>query len=722
MIFFETPIPFPWIAAGAIAAILLLLLACFRLKNLVRPNYLWTLAGLRFASFLGVFLLLLNPYQLQRKPDQDGFRVAVLLDASGSMDTFDLPDPNRSRFDVVNDWLTRDTDSPLAALRESGYQLDIALFAEETVPHTTGPAHPLPGSTAIGTVLRDLLAASPSATGPQLGGVLLATDGQSNSGPAPTEIAHEFRLRGIPVTTIGIGSPQPPGEISGEFASPRYSGEKGQPLELQIRLRNSRSSAETVRVDLEHQDRVVASKEVNLPANSEQTVPFTVTPFQTGGQAYRVAIHRPGAPPQTDIAAVQIDEPDTFRLLYLSGRPAPELRFLQQSLRDSEQISFEAIVRTGEEALFHLLRPEQEALAAETFPTEPLFYNGYDAILLHQSALAEFPDGGTALRDFVQHRGGGLLFIGETTGLSADWLSLLPITETEPQTPAQIRPLSVSVAPLFHEVSGGALFNRPAPFLPAQFPAFLATETKRGARPVLQTADANRPLMAAQAYGAGRVAWLGTENTWRWRLQSDTGLDQHRAFWNHALVWLASSGRPRLDVDFQGKRVPLAADLDAGIDVMGSDFRPARQADVTATVETPSGETRQIRLLPSLRKPGRFETDFRPDEAGEYRVQYRVAMPEGEELTYDAFFIASHHSGERENTAYREDLLRDLARLTGGQFLRYDAAGNLREIPLAEGIPTRETRRYLARNWLFLLLLAAPLFSEWYIRRKLGLK
>jgi hypothetical protein len=723
MISFETPISPLWLTLGALLALTVLGLSYSRLRRLVRPNYLWGLTALRLGACAAVFFLLLNPYRIDTQADRDGFRVAVLLDASGSMDTPDIAGGSRTRFDVVKEWLANDRDSPVAALRERGYRLDLFLFAEETVPLSGAEPRLLPGSTAMGNALREVMGSGRTGAGSQLGGVLLVSDGQSNAGPSPVEVAQEFRQRGIPISTIGIGSMRPPGEVQGQFAAPRFQGEKGAPLDLQVRLTNTRSSRETVQVELRHENSVLETRSVELPANSEQVLTFQVTPWQTGGQAYQVITRRAGAPDQNDVAAVHIHEPDTFRILYLAGRPSLEFRFLQQALATAEQISVEAVIRTGAESLFHLLRPEQEKLLADhNFPTDRRFYNGYDAIVFHESALAEFSERTALLRDFVQHRGGGLLFLGSGSEVPADWAGLLPVTEATRQQPVRRREIEVDVAPVFHEVAGGTLFGRPAPFLPDEVPAFLATEWKRGARPVVRLADGGGVLMGVQAYGAGRIGWLGTENTWRWRMQSATGLEQHRVFWNHLLVWLASSGRPRLNVGYQGERVPLASEMDAGIDVMGADFRPARQAEVDAVVRTPSGETRQVRLQPSFRQPGRFEMSYRPEEAGEHQVRYRIAFPEGEEISYDAFFIASHHNEERENPAYREDILRDLARITGGEFRTHEEARNLRDLPLAEGVPTRQTRHYLAQNWLFLLLLALPLFGEWYIRRKLGLK
>lgn len=722
MIAFDTPIPIFWIVIGAVVAVAVLAWISLGLRPMVRPRYLWSLAGLRLWAFVAILLLLVNPYRLDEQPDADGFRVAVMTDASGSMDTPDISDGSRSRFELVEGWLNGDDNSPLATLREKGYRLDVDLFSEESVPHSGGEPRLLPGGTAVGSILQQELTDAGGRRA-DLGAVLLVSDGQSNAGPSPIEAARQFRASGIPVSTIGIGSRTPPGEVSAGFSSPRFQGERGEPMDLDVTVGNTRGSSQEMNLELHNEDGLLDEKEVTVPANSEEVVTFSVTPLRAGGEAYRLVANATDAPEQVDVAAVEVDEPDQFRILYLGSRPSLEYRFLQQSAEAADQIGLEAVIRTGPESFFHHLTAEQEQSAPrDAFPREPGFFNAYDAIIIDGEAVAELSEGTTALRDFVANRGGGLLLLGSTEHLPEELAVLSPVVTLDDETPFSRSNLSVAPAPLFTEISGGALFNRPSVFLPEELPAFLATEWKRGARPILRSQNDSSSLMAVHAYGAGRVGWLGTKATWRWRMSSSTGADQHRLFWNNTMVWLASTGKPRMSVPIQGTRVPLAADLDAGIDVMGSDFRPAQDAEVRATVTSPSGDTRQIPLQPSFREAGRFATDFRPDEAGEYRVRYQVNFPDGEELTQEAFFIASHHDEERENTAYREDILRDVARLTGGKFRHYTEASDLREIPLAEGVPTRESRHYLAGNPLFLFLLALPLFGEWYIRRKIGLK
>lgn len=725
MIAFDTPIPFSWIFLGAILAVGILAWVSLRLRGLVRPSYLWSLAGLRLWAFAAILLLLLNPYRLDEQPDADGFRVAVLIDASGSMDTPDIDNGSRTRFDLVSDWLRRDGGSPVSALREKGYRLDLSLFSEESVPFAGGEPRLLPGGTALGSILQQELTNSGRRRA-DLGAVLLISDGGSNTGPPPMEIARQYRARGIPISTIGIGSRTPPGEVRASFASPRFQGERGDAMNLRVNVTNTRDTPQQMRLELHNEEGLLETKEITAPANSDEIVNFSVTPYQAGGQAYRLVAKATDAPEQVDVAAVEVSEPDQFRILYLGSRPSIEYRFLQQAVEAADQIQLEAIVRTGPESFFHLLTSEQERLAPrDSFPYQANFFNAFDAIILDRAVLVEIhglDEELTALRNFVANRGGGVLLTGDASDIPQEFAALLPVVQTEEELPFSRRELSVAPAPIFNEITGGALFRRPSVFLPEELPVFVAQEWKRGARPILRPATEAGSLMAVQAYGAGRVGWIGTDATWRWRMATATGAEQHRLFWNNTLVWLASTGKPRMSIPLQGTRVPLAADLDVGIEVMGSDFRPAQEAEVNATVTSPRGETRQIRLQPSFRQPGRFETDFRPGEPGEYRIRYQVSFPEGEELSQEAFFIASHHDREREETAYREDILRDIARLTGGDFYHYPDARNLREITLAEGVPTRESRRHLAGNPIFLFLLALPLFGEWYLRRRLGLK
>lgn len=678
---------------------------------------------MRAAAFAGVFLLLINPYRLSEEPDPEGFHVAVLVDASGSMEQRDVRGGELSRLDLIQRWLDEEEPSPISALTRQEYSLQTYVFAEETLPYAGGPLQPLPGGTAIGDAL--LHAVRDPARQPAA--VLLLSDGHSNAGASPMEAARTLQQRGVPVTAIGIGSLRPPGEISARFARSRFQGEQHSPLRLPLVLSNTRSTG--AHVDLELHDRydaVVAQKSVTIPAGADSfEEDFTVIPERSGGEGYRLVMRKEGEPDQTDIAAVEVSEPEVFRVLYLSARPAPELRFLQQATREAEQIGIETIVRTGPEMFLHKLAKRiDESIPPNAFPDEASFYNEYDAILIDAPSISDLNTDGEIFKEFVARRGGGILFIGQPPDeLLEAYRTLLPIAEWERIHPSSRQPLYLETAPVFSEIAGGSLFQAPRLFLPDNAPVTVAREPKLGARLLAEVANGAGPVvMNAHAYGAGRVAWLGIDNSWQWRMATENGMRQHELFWNNLIVWLASNRKPRLNFPSHGQRFPLAADIDLGGDVMGADFRPATDARIQATITSPGNETQQVDLTPSFRQAGRYEAEWQPRETGEYRVAYTIEFPDGERIEEQSFFVVSHHGLEQQSTAYREELLRDITRVTGGQFFHYSEARRLNLPPLSDEVPTKPQRHYLAGHWLFFLVIAAALCGEWYFRRKIGLR
>jgi hypothetical protein len=156
---------------------------------------------------------------------------------------------------------------------------------------------------------------------------------------------------------------------------------------------------------------------------------------------------------------------------------------------------------------------------------------------------------------------------------------------------------------------------------------------------------------------------------------------------------------------------------------LGPDFLPATGADVVARVTGPDEETQEFTLLPSLERAGRYSTNFTPGAAGEYRVDLQVEFEDGSTLEKPSYFIASFEGAELDDTRYNEELLRDIARITGGEFFHYsDLRGPLPRLPLSDGVPMRETVTSWTRSWWFLALLVGVFGFEWIWRRRIGLR
>jgi hypothetical protein len=183
-----------------------------------------------------------------------------------------------------------------------------------------------------------------------------------------------------------------------------------------------------------------------------------------------------------------------------------------------------------------------------------------------------------------------------------------------------------------------------------------------------------------------------------------------------------SGGKERMDMPLQGTVQSLDSSVDLDLKVRAQDFGAESNARVSAFIEKPNGETADVLLNPSLTLPGQYEGDFLPTDSGEFHVRYSVEYEDGELLEQDAFFAVSPTGPELSDTSFKESLLRDAARLSGGEYVSYRDWKSIKDIPVADHIPVVQQRIYWAHSWPYFIVLALFLLSEWYRRRILGLK
>ena len=135
--------------------------------------------------------------------------------------------------------------------------------------------------------------------------------------------------------------------------------------------------------------------------------------------------------------------------------------------------------------------------------------------------------------------------------------------------------------------------------------------------PSRRCATGLEPLLATQSYGRGRVAWLGTDETWRWR--KDTGDTHFARFWTQWLVWAAASRsnplrRVRLSIDKTDSFVGQTGELRAR--VLDSTLAPDGRARLPAEMvrlsgpdpaENPAGQnSREVELRAVAGQRGEF--------------------------------------------------------------------------------------------------------------------
>jgi lipocalin len=198
-------------------------------KNLSRPVR-FGLASLRLLALAGVLGMLLEPAIVFVKKEMNPSRVVVLVDKSESMDLKDAYADVEKGKKVAAELGLKGIDDLrgvtrtalaekavsgklLAALAQNGDRVvgrhDFAgQIIEERNAATTQKANAVDRSTTgVGTAIKQVLA---QYRGQPWAGILVVTDGQSNTGETLKKAAEAAAAEGVPVVSLAIGTPEGP--------------------------------------------------------------------------------------------------------------------------------------------------------------------------------------------------------------------------------------------------------------------------------------------------------------------------------------------------------------------------------------------------------------------------------------------------------------------------------------------------------------------------------
>jgi hypothetical protein len=215
------------------------------------------------------------------------------------------------------------------------------------------------------------------------------------------------------------------------------------------------------------------------------------------------------------------------------------------------------------------------------------------------------------------------------------------------------------------------------------------------------------------------------EAAWRWKMMMPADSRLYDAFWGQVARWLAASAPDRVTVEVTSSpRVGGSAEV--SVWVVDDRFRPVADADVTAEVTTPAGETRPQELALVDVATGRYQGELRPESRGVYRLDVAAERARSSLGSTTEWVLVGGVDTEFVDPWSNTDVLRRIATDTGGAFLEADnptsATAVLPELIQARtgpGVPT--TRELWHGLWTFLLVLVI-LTAEWSLRRAWGMR
>ena len=252
------------------------------------------------------------------------------------------------------------------------------------------------------------------------------------------------------------------------------------------------------------------------------------------------------------------------------------------------------------------------------------------------------------------------------------------------------------------------------------------------ARALLVERETGAPVVTETRRGLGRLYFVGTDQTWRWRGAAKADpREQRDQFWPR-LVRLAG-GEPfaavhdnlHLDVDDIAPEPQQPVNVRARIlDAYGD---PVDAATQTLELRRGNGERLRDVTLNSLGDgSGRYQATITDLDAGDYLLRVEAPEDPSSEIPPDPvelpLRVAPRYEAELADVSGDDQLLRSIANASGGQFLTLE---QLNTLPARlDTIRQRQSRLVEYALWdspyLFVFVLAC-LSTEWALRKKFGL-
>lgn len=766
--------PAAWVMLAGAILVFLLVGFVYRYEHGHRRLRVF-LAVVRACVLLLVLGMLSRPHLVLRRERVDPSVVAVLVDASSSMNVADGLAPGEAtssgaasgpadgritRHAQVMKWLS---SGVLESLRRR-HRVEVWTFsdaaqradraADKGTIQRMAATQPSGRQSDAGEGLAEVLEQT---QGSRLAAVILLGDGRQTLVSGVDRAVELARQRMVPVYATMAGSERGVLDVCVEsvaadsrvflrdIASVRARvgiGGAAEPAEQMVQLVDSESGEVLDRRALRLGASSQASEGGAASAFSGE-VEMRFRPRKAGPLALRVE----AMPAEDEVekgnnsAEVVMQVLDQkLRVLYVEGPPRFEYRFLKNTLLRETTVTSSCLLL---DATASFVQEGSEPI--RRFPISPGELGAYDLVLLGDVDPRDdwiSPSQMAMLVDFVAVRGGGLGFIAGQRAMP----QRLRGTPLEKLLPVRIDPDAgrgvlasnspFAMAPTADGRRGGLLRFEVDP---DQNDATIAAlgdwywfarvlGRKPGAEvlavhPTETCADGPMPLLVSGRYGAGRTLFVGSDDVWRWRRYEGEAF--YDTFWMNSLRWLSGERRA-------GAAQPWRLESDRRQYELGTPaaFRlSARDREMAAGVpwvelriQRADGEAAaNIRLERVSGDLAEFEGSYWPDREG---VLTAVAAVPGAASEALPSANVSVHASDAEGRDTRADpaFLASLASRTGGRRVLPEELSKL-----ARTIPDRSMRiaddvvEPLWDTKLVLLAFVLLLSTEWTARKLKGL-
>lgn len=498
-------------------------------------------------------------------------------------------------------------------------------------------------ASAIGAALRTLAGRY---QGQPLAGILLLTDGNATDMPEGKP-----DLAGLPpVYPVLVGREDPIRDVALQKVAVSQTVFEDAPVTVQADvLANGYSGSPIVAQVIDGAGKTVAEQSQRAPGDGEaMNFRLQLRPEKGGVSFYRLRVSarseldqfdKPATSAEATLAnntrVLAVDRGQgPYRILYVSGRPNWEYKFLHRALEDDDQVQLVGLIRIarrepkfefrgrpgessnplfrgfGNQSKEEIERYDQPVLvrlntrdAAELvggFPKLPEDLYAYHAVVLDDLESEFFTrDQMVLLQKFVSERGGGFLMLGGAESFHEGHYEHTPVGDMLPlylDHAAQARPSTNLHLALTREgwlQPWARLRNNESDEKSRlqAMPGFQVLNRVRDLKPgasVIATVqdESGRafPALAVQRFGNGRVGALTVGDVWRWGLHDENSHRDMDKAWRQLTRWLIADVPNRIDVQVTAKPDDPNQAVLVQVRARDKKFEPLDNATVAITV------------------------------------------------------------------------------------------------------------------------------------------
>jgi len=571
-----------------------------------------------------------------------------------------------------------------------------------------------------------------------VGAVVLLSDGSDNAGGIDLATINEIRRQRIPVHTVGFGREKLAHdiEISGADLPPRTLADSR--VSAIVTFHQNGYSGRKARINVKDGTKMLATQEVTLKADgTEQTESLAFNAGAAGARNVQVSIDPQDGEENLMNNAVNrliTVEGAKPRVLYLEGEPRWEFKFIRRAIELDRSLLMSTMLRTTQNKIYRQGGSANENVDGFPAKVEELF--GYQGLIIGSVESNYFTATQQELiRQFVDRRGGGVLFLGGRFALSEGGVGKSPLADLLPtvlpekkdtfhRDPANVELTGAGRDSLLCRIEDNPDRNverwKKLPYL-ANFQE--PGTPKPGAVVLAEMSPGGRklPLLVTQNYGRGRTALFATAGSWRWQMTQPLGDTSHEMFWQQMLRWLVSGTYGHVVASTPKSVFSDETKIRLRAEVRDKAYLPSTDARVEARIMGPSGTAESVELRPDPVSEGVYVADWSAEKPGSYVAE--IVAKRGDDETGRDVITFRREDGVAESFHIQQnrELLEKLSSQTGGKYYEPGQIGKLSdEISYSEaGITSRETRDLWDMPILFLFALILR-SSEWLLRRKWG--